>query len=333
MEDLAFHLVQSNTLDPYCNLAAESAMTDCDGNDCYFYLWVNRPTVVIGYNQNPFAECDLNALKADGVMLARRRTGGGAVYHDECNLNFSFAMPNALYDTARQSEVIFNALKKLGLNAERNGRNDFTLDGRKFSGNAYYNGKRRSLHHGTLMVNVDCSVMKRYLTPHKLKLEKKGVESVRSRVVNLCEVDDKITVNMLKTALYAAFCEEYGCDLAVRTPDFKESKTLAEKYSSYGYLYGKWENASPALVEKTEWGLVSLYFSETHSGGSVRISTDGLFPRAVALAEDFCSKLLFSGEFSTEAINKFCITNELTEGSQEYLFFCRLVRLVHDGKR
>lgn len=328
MKDLAFHLVRSNTLDPYRNLAAESAMTDCGENDCYFYLWVNEPTVVIGYNQNPFAECDLNALKADGVMLARRRTGGGAVYHDEGNLNFSFAMPNALYDTARQSEVIFNALKKLGLNAERNGRNDFTLDGRKFSGNAYYNGKHRSLHHGTLMVNVDCEGMKRYLTPHKLKLEKKGVASVRSRVINLCEVDDKITVNVLKTALYAAFCDEYGCDFNVYEPDFKDVETRAERFSSYDFLYGKWKNARPVRVEKTDWGLVSVYLTETHSGRSVRFSTDGLFPRVVGLAEEFCSERLNSGEFATETTDAFCKANELTEGTQEYSFFCRLVNLV-----
>lgn len=328
MKDLAFHLVLSNTLDPYRNLAVESAMTDCNENDCYFYLWVNEPTVVIGYNQNPFAECDLNALKADGIMLARRRTGGGAVYHDGGNLNFSFAMPNALYDTARQSDVIFKALKKLGLNAERNGRNDFTLDGRKFSGNAYYNGKRRSLHHGTLMVNVNCDGMMRYLTPHKLKLEKKGVASVRSRVINLCEVDDKITVNVLKTALYAAFCDEYGCDCNVCAPYFKDVETSVERFSSYDFLYGKWENARPVCVEKTDCGIVSVYLTETHSGKSVHISTDGLFPRTVGLAEEFCSERLNSGELATETIEAFCKANELTEDTQEYSFFCRLVSLV-----
>lgn len=307
-------------------------MTDCESDDCYFFLWVNAPVVVIGANQNPYAECDLSAMKRDGVLLARRRTGGGAVYHDEGNLNFSFAMPSGIYDTARQSSVIFKALSSLGINAERTGRNDFVLGGRKFSGNAYYKGRRRSLHHGTLMVNVDCEAMSAYLTPPVEKLEKRGVKSVKSRVVNLCEVDSNITVNSLKTALYAAFCDEYGCKTSsVSMQDLSEISSIREKYSCDDYLFGKWKNLKLVHTEKTAWGQVTVYLRSTERGGEFSFSTDGLYPRAVALAEKFCNLKDFTSKSvnaSSSALLGFCEKQDERLSPEETAAFLDLLAIT-----
>ncbi len=151
-------------------------------------LWQNAHTVVIGKNQNAFAEVDLDALSRDGVYLARRITGGGAVYHDLGNVNFSFISAKSGetgLDFAKFTAPILKALASLGIHAELSGRNDLLLDGQKFSGNAQYSANGRTLHHGTLLFDADLTVLSRYLRPDEEKLKAKGIKSVRSRVTNL----------------------------------------------------------------------------------------------------------------------------------------------------
>ena len=306
MKKIDYRLIESPQNNPYRNLAAETVMTDSPANLCYFYLWTNAPTIVIGYNQNPFSECNLDAAANAGVFIARRRTGGGAVYHDFGNLNFSFVMPEEIYDVKRQSSVIVNALKSLGINAELTGRNDITACGRKFSGNAFYKGKTHRLHHGTLMIDVDFGALSSYLTPDPSKYLKKGVSSVKARVVNLKELAPTITAEALKNALKTAFCKEYGCFSALNCAgtvenespaptenDFfkkEEVLSLAQKIGSDEYLYGKWRDFKCDKSADFSWGKVKTHVES--SGGKVSkvvFSTDGLFPSAVAFAEEYFS--------------------------------------------
>ena len=315
MKKIDYRLIESPQNNPYLNLAAETVMTDSPANLCYFYLWTNAPTIVIGYNQNPFSECNLEAAANDKVFVARRRTGGGAVYHDFGNLNFSFVMPEEIYDVKRQSSVIVNALKTLGINAELTGRNDITAGGRKFSGNAFYKGKTHRLHHGTLMIDVDFGALSSYLTPDPSKYLKKGVSSVKARVGNLKELAPTITTEALKNALETAFCEEYGCFSALNCVNAAESKSLAptenenarvneenvffkeeavlslaQKIGSDEYLYGKWRDFKCDKSADFSWGKVKAHVES--SGGKVSrvvFSTDGLFPSAVAFAEEYFS--------------------------------------------
>ncbi|MBQ1691929.1 MAG: lipoate--protein ligase, partial [Erysipelotrichaceae bacterium] len=154
----------SESLDVYHNQAIEKYFLDrIEDDEVILYLWQNDRTIVIGANQDAYGECDIEKLEKDGGHLARRITGGGAVYHDKGNLNFTFITPKALYDLSKQEEVILKALDCLGIKAAKTGRNDLVIDGRKFSGHAYYKGKRSCLHHGTLMLEVDEGRLQDYL--------------------------------------------------------------------------------------------------------------------------------------------------------------------------
>lgn len=196
---------------PYRNLAMEEYMTNHvpDGT-CILFLWQNRHTVVIGRNQNCWKECRVNFLEEEGGYLVRRLSGGGAVFHDLGNLNFTFIVRKTDYDVERQLQVILEAVRRLGIQAEKTGRNDITVEGRKFSGNAFYQTGDCCYHHGTLLVHADKENMSRYLNVPREKLASKGVSSVKSRVANLDEFCPGLTVDRVKAALAEAFSQVYG---------------------------------------------------------------------------------------------------------------------------
>ena len=191
--------------DPHRNLALEEYLTDTVGADtCILYLWQNKHTVVIGRNQNAWQECRTTELEHDGGTLARRLSGGGAVYHDLGNLNFTFSLHTQDYDLRRQQSVIVEACRSLGIPAEISGRNDILTNGCKFSGNSFYSHAGCSFHNGTLLVNVDMANLGKYLTPSKTKLESKGVASVRSRVINVTELKPDLTIDGMAQAMVKA---------------------------------------------------------------------------------------------------------------------------------
>lgn len=236
-------LYESGSHDPYYNLAVEQHLLETVGEGtCILYLWQNQNTVVIGKNQNAWKECRTTLLEQEGGHLARRLSGGGAVFHDLGNLNFTFLVPQADYDLDRQLTVIQEAVRSLGIQAERSGRNDVLAEGRKFSGNAFYKNGIQAYHHGTLLVDVDTQRMSRYLNPSKAKLQSKGVDSVRSRVVNLRELNPDITIPGLKAALAEAFSRVYGLPLAQIAPETLDAgaiEALRRRNESWEWLYGK----------------------------------------------------------------------------------------------
>ncbi|AEF86441.1 lipoate-protein ligase A (Lipoate--protein ligase) [Treponema primitia ZAS-2] len=196
---------------PYRNIALEALLLEkVPQESCILYLWQNRRTVVIGRNQNAWKECRVQELEASGGYLARRLSGGGAVFHDLGNLNFTFLVPQAEYSLDTQTDVILRAVQRLGINAVKTGRNDIETDGRKFSGNAYYRSGKNAYHHGTLLVNADKEAAARYLSVSQDKIRSKGVESVKSRIVNLAECNPAISITALIESLRAAFDEVYG---------------------------------------------------------------------------------------------------------------------------
>ena len=250
----------SGSFDPYLNLAMEQHLLETvESGCCLLYLWQNQNTVVVGKNQNPWAECRVSLLESEGGHLARRLSGGGAVFHDLGNLNFTFLVATADYDLAKQQRVLLEACQSFGIPAELSGRNDLTADGRKFSGNAFYHNGPRSYHHGTLLVDVDGAKLQRYLTPSKAKLEAKGVPSVRSRVVNLKELCPTLTINDLKQALVAAFEEVYGLKSAPWTlADPDRVTELREQYAGWAWRYGQRLPFTCRAEGRFAWGGVEV---------------------------------------------------------------------------
>lgn len=230
----------SDCSNPYTNLAREKYLLDTvDEDTCILYLWQNQNTVVIGKNQNAFAECRAELLEKEGGRLARRLSGGGAVFHDLGNLNFTFLSSASNMDVQRNMRVISKACAIAGIETEISGRNDILADGRKFSGNAFYNSGARSYHHGTILISTDTEKMQKYLTPPKAKLISKGVKSVKSRVLNLRDLVPDLTCEKMKDCLLTAFGEVYGLTPSPYGEIANENIAENEKkYSSWEYIYG-----------------------------------------------------------------------------------------------
>lgn len=257
--------MEAESASPYHNLALEEyLMFHCQENECILYLWQNQRTVVIGCNQNAWQECRVGELEADGGYLARRPSGGGAVYHDLGNLNFTFLVRRPHYDVTRQLAVIVQALQALGIAAEQSGRNDILAGGRKFSGNAFYQRGDYCCHHGTIMVAVDQPALTKYLTVPATKLAAKGIASVRARVVNLVELQPELTVAHLKAALREAFAKVYGGKvrrLAECTLPAAEIAWRTRHFAAREWRLGRTFAFQAEHSQRFSWGEVTLQFA------------------------------------------------------------------------
>jgi len=213
----------------------------------------------------------LERLAADEGKLARRLSGGGAVYHDLGNLNFTFLVPRKDYDLQRQLRVILNAVKAVGIEAEFSGRNDILAQGRKFSGNAFYHGRHASFHHGTILIDVDLTVLAKYLNVPTQKMSSKGVASVQSRVVNLRELVPALSLMAMREAMVGSFLAAYGgqgeCLDIKQLKDTDEFGTLYAKYSSWDWRIGKSPKFDVTYEARFPWGGVELGLLV--SGGTV----------------------------------------------------------------
>lgn len=297
-------IVVSNRLDPYWNLAVENFLMQHSPSDrMTFYLWRNQRTVVIGRNQNPYTECRVDQLRADGGYLLRRTTGGGAVYHDGGNLNFSFVVPVADYDQQRQFSVIQHAVDSYGLHTQLSGRNDILVECpseemsdlnsqfRKFSGNAFAKGRTHHLHHGTILIGGNMADLQRYLVPSAAKMAKHGVSSVRSRVANLSELAE-VTVENIQSRLIAACEAVYG--LRGETIDFdrlcddSRVRALHDCYCSDAWLTDGWQDFSTTVSGHFDWGEVALSLQVKEGRvADVRMATDALDVDAVERLQRF----------------------------------------------
>lgn len=263
--------------DPYLNLAAEKYLMDNLGcGEAVLFLWQNFDTVVIGANQNPWYECRCERIKKDGVRLARRRSGGGAVYHDKGNLNFSFICSADDYSLERNLKIIASACQMAGVTAEFSGRNDLMTDGAKFSGNAFLTKSKISLHHGTLLINSDFEKMSEYLAPSQSKLQAKGVKSVRSRVINLSQLVKNLTPEKMSEYMTSAFEKEYGLCADIRKiPDDESIKKDAQFFQTDEYIYGKTFPFTAQCEGRCDLGNIRLMLSiEKGSIKTLSVYTD-----------------------------------------------------------
>lgn len=254
-------IVFSESFDPWHNLALEEFLLHkVEKNQIILYLWQNQNTVVIGRNQNPWKECRCTTLEEDGGKLARRLSGGGAVFHDLGNLNFTFIMDRELYDLHKQLQVILGGVNSLGIQAEFTGRNDLTVDGKKFSGNAFYFEKDKAYHHGTVLVHVDGEKVGKYLQVSKEKMAAKGVESVQSRITNLRTYLPNLSIEEMKGTLAKSFQNLYGeCPdpILISDTDY-DLVELYTKYASWDWRYGKTPQFDLVLDTRFSWGGIEL---------------------------------------------------------------------------
>ncbi|MCD8574270.1 MAG: lipoate--protein ligase [Erysipelotrichaceae bacterium] len=272
--------VTSSQTNPFINLAYEDYMLHhLKEDECLFYLWQNHHTVVIGKNQNAYKECKVEELEASGGYLARRSSGGGAVYHDHGNLNFTFIAPKGFYSLENNLKVIIEALQSFGIHASFSGRNDIEVEGFKVSGNAFANTSTHSLHHGTLLFDVKMEDLGKYLNVSSVKLSSKGVESVRKRVKNLKEFYPSLTLEQLSSALTSSYNHIFDTKLLPMNMDLSACDELIEFYSSKQFRLEAFPHFEATLHKKFNFGEVVLFLkTKQNIIEYVQVYTDSLIP-------------------------------------------------------
>ncbi len=264
----------SSQTDPCFNLATEDYLfRHSEAETSVLFLWQNAPSIIIGRAQNPYLECQLNQMEEEGVLLARRQSGGGAVYHDLGNLNFTFISPLSgkhAYSKAANFSILLKALHRLDIPAIRSPRNDLLIqnrgEDRKISGSAFRESKTRAFHHGTLLVHSDLEKLSRYLTPSQKTIEAKGVKSIRSHVANLVQASPNLSILQVQKALIDSFFEHYAKSTSVSPEvlDFQTLKTLDslrqcyEQYTSWDWKFGRTLPFSHHLEHLFNFGRIKL---------------------------------------------------------------------------
>jgi lipoate-protein ligase A len=253
------YYIESRHTDPSHNLALEQFVFDrLDRANSYFMLWQNHSSIIVGKHQNTQEEINASFVKEKGISVVRRLSGGGAVYHDLGNLNFTFitdADREKGIDFSAFCEPIQKALRSLGVPVDISGRNDMTVEGKKFSGNAQYIKQGRIMHHGTILYDSDLGILSQALKPEHDKIESKGIKSVRSRVTNIRPYmkSDMGLADFwasLKDHISAAFDMK---DFSLAPEHEAEVEELREKlYSQWGWNYGSSPPYNTRKVRRVE---------------------------------------------------------------------------------
>ncbi|RFU62131.1 lipoate--protein ligase [Peribacillus glennii] len=233
--------------DPAINLAIEEyALKNLDINETYLLFYINGPSIIIGKNQNTVEEINTEYVEKNGIKVVRRLSGGGAVYHDLGNLNFSFITKDdgeSFHNFQKFTEPVVKALGKLGVTAELSGRNDILADGRKISGNAQFSTRGRMFSHGTLMLNSEIENVVSALRVKKDKIESKGIKSIRSRVANISEfLKQPLTIEQFRTLLLQHIFEgsKEIPEYVLSEQDWENIYKLSEeRYQNWDWNYGK----------------------------------------------------------------------------------------------
>lgn len=239
--------IVNNSHNPAYNVALEAyAFRELLAEDELFILWINEPTIVIGKHQNAIEEINKTYTDEHGIHVVRRLSGGGAVYHDLNNLNYTIISNKSqegAFDFKTFSQPVIETLADLGVTATFTGRNDLEIDGKKFCGNAQAYYKGRMMHHGCLLFDVDMTVLGNALQVSKDKIESKGVKSVRARVTNILdELPEKMTVEAFSNQLLNKMKESYPdmTEYVFSDDDLKNIQALADQqFGTWDWTYGK----------------------------------------------------------------------------------------------
>ncbi|MBP6124132.1 MULTISPECIES: lipoate--protein ligase [Providencia] len=283
-------LLISESFDPWFNLAVEETIfRQMSADQRVMFLWRNADTVVIGRAQNPWKECNTRRMEEDHVRLARRSSGGGAVFQDLGNTCFTFMAGKPEYDKTISTQIIVDGLSLAGIDAEISGRNDLVLNTengpRKISGSAYRETKDRGFHHGTLLINTDLNRLANYLNPDPKKLQAKGITSVRSRVANLSELVSDISHEKVCDGIIHSFFSYYNETVDAeyispeKLPDLPNFTETFAKQSSWEWNFGQAPAFSHYLDTRFPWGGIEFHFDiEKGAFNRCQFFTDSLDP-------------------------------------------------------
>ena len=305
--------ILNSCTEPYFNLAAEEYVLK-HFNDDIFMLWRNEPAVIIGKNQNAVAEINIEFVKENQIKVVRRQTGGGAVFHDLGNVNYTFIAPKDSGNFQTFSEPILMVLNKLGVNAKFEGRNDLTIDGRKFSGNAQCIHQNRILHHGTLLFSSKMEDLSAALRVNPLKFQDKAVKSVRKRVTNISEhlpcpmsVIDFINTVMKEVSATIPHAEPYSFS-EIDVQNINQLK--AEKYETWEWNFGSSPKFDFGKQIRTQGGNVEVALSVEYGRiSNIRIYGDFFFRKDISSLE----QLLINQEYKQENIQQLLTTINLDD--------------------
>ncbi len=277
-----FYFLSSPSFDPYFNLASEEyLLKQLDGY--YIYLWINSPAVIIGNNQNTLLEVNLKKAEEKNIKVVRRLTGGGAVYHDPNNICYTVIAPFNKDENnyIKFTKPVIEFLNTLGVNANFSGRNDIYIGDKKISGNAQVIYKDRILHHGTILFDTDLSTLSEVLIENKLKIESKGVKSIRARVTNVKEhLPNTMTCNEFFDALCEFMKGNYPEYVFSKEDIYNIDTLVKQKYSTYEWNIGYSPKGKNRFDGRFNFGTISITFD----------LIDGIIQNAEMFGDYFSSK-------------------------------------------
>ena len=285
-------IYDTKTFNPYYNFAIEEYLLDKQPElkEPILFIWQNDKSVIIGRNQDIYSECNLEYLKKNNILPARRKTGGGAVYHDLGNINFSYICSKEEYNRAFVTDTICNCLKHLGINAYASGRNDIEVDGFKISGHAFLSNDKSVLHHGTIMLDVDLNVMDEALHINEGKIARKGIQSVRSRVKNLIDFQENLTLKELKDSLIGEFELVFGKAKAISLNEEVINKS-SSFYSDENWIFGLFLNTEFSKSFSFDWGEVKILLYIVNGNlDKISITSDSLLTEELIRYVDQCNR-------------------------------------------
>jgi lipoate-protein ligase A len=256
--------INTNYEIPYYNFALEEYLLTEAPEDDYVFFYIHKPSIIVGKFQNTIEEINKEFVDSQNIIIARRLSGGGAVYHDYGNLNFSFvhkADKNDVNNFSKFTKPVIDALNSLGVNAELSGRNDIVIDDKKISGNAQCFKNGRLLHHGTLLYNADMSNLTQALKVKDIKMKSKGIKSVRSRVANISDYLDKpMEIHAFKKYLFESFKKSKNIEELIldnNTVAKIESSAL-NQFATWDWNWGNSPKYEFEKIEKFPCGLINV---------------------------------------------------------------------------
>ncbi|MGM0626397.1 MAG: lipoate--protein ligase [Bacteroidota bacterium] len=309
-------VIKSPSRDAYFNIAAEEFLLKNKKQDV-FLLYINKPAIIVGKFQNTLAEINREYVEKNGIKVVRRLSGGGAVYHDEGNLNFSFHMPYEGEDFAdfkKFTRPVVDLLNDMGVPAELKGRNDLIVDGKKFSGNAKMVYKNKLLQHGTILFDSHMRILADALKVNPLKFRDKAVKSTRARVTNLIDyLPEKISMEAFEEKLVKYITGLYPAAQEYRLREEEQiavQKLADEKYSTWGWNYGSSPEYNFNKGIKTSAGYIEFHL-DVHGGIIKKAKIFGDFFASKPVRE--FEQQLIGQKHQTQHLKTFLTMNEASD--------------------